>query len=293
METLNETETKALEQFYDNLKNEVKKKDKLERNSVFISFIRGYDSTKYDLLKNSSVGEDYVSSYALETLLEKELITETDMPNKYAITAKGVWKVEKGENIIDDQKIIQHFEEEFFNQYSYSDKELGHRQKTLLLAMISARAFSEDACVDLKDEKALDKWVEIIEKSYSLLQNQNIIGEEGLEDLYYKGNMHKVAGLFRRCNLQNATKKIFKPEGKKEKYYLDVSEDGQLDENKLEFLFEKIVEGRELDLEKLEEINQFCTEISENESIYLFDSEDREFIDKKYDETLWNVIMSL
>lgn len=292
MEDVTESEEKVLEKFYKKLYNEMKRDEKLERESVFISFIRPMKKTKYDLLERSTISKDHIENYILDSLCDKGYITETDQANQYAITGKGVWKIEKDRNKVTDSKLVDHFDTEFFDQFDYSNNPLDYKRKTLLLALIAGRPFSEEVCVDLKDKDSVGKWKEVIEDSFNLLQDLGIIGDKDLDELYGSGNLPPVAGLFQRGELNKKTKKIFKSKSNG-KYYLDVSKEGEIEEDKLEFLFKKVVGEVELDLEQLERLNQFCSDISNNEAIYLYESGSTRFSTPQYDEVLWNVIMSL
>lgn len=293
MEDLTTSEHEVLEKFYEKLYNETERQGKLERNSVFISFTRPRKSTIYGLLQDASISEDYLEGYIIESLKEKGYITETDRTNMYSIKSKGVWKMEREKDRLPDSKIIEHFEEEYFDQFDYSDKSLHPKRKTLLLALIAGRPFSKDLAVDLKNDDVVDKWKEVIDRSFDLLKELEIIGDkiEDQEELYGGGNLPPVAGLFQRGELNKKTKKIFK--SKNGQYYLDVSDGGELDEKKLEFLLEKVVGDKQLELDQLKRLNQFCADISNNESIYLYESNSTKFSSPEYDDVLWNVIMSL
>ena len=163
---------------------------------------------------------------------------------------------------------------------------LRDKEKTILLAMISARTFSEKSLADLKkSETTKDKWLEILEKSYDLLCSQNQITKLNKEFFNRKGNEHAASSIFRHNNhMVQKTLGIYEYKGNYQ-YYLDLYEESQFSTEKLSYLFWKIFKGK-IDLDSVDVIAKYCNEISNKESIYLFDMKEHVFSMPVYDSLL-------
>lgn len=290
---LTSTETKMLEKLYERLRNKAKKKSSLEKNSVFISFEKRSSTTRENILSKSALESNYIDTNVAENLVEGELVREVD--EEYVLTAKGVWLVERNRDILNDEKIIKHFDERMFDELEGNDlsKKNMDRQKVAFLAMIAGRCFSENVPMNLDDEEKSDIWKEITDDSFQLLKDLNLITSSlQKEDLYFSGNKTEVEGITRRAKLAAASDNIFQNKGRRgKKYYLDIAEDGDIDKEKLQKLFDVIFGEENVTYADKKKIKDFCSEVSNSKSIELYPSNTRNFSSPVYTKKIRSALM--
>jgi hypothetical protein len=258
-----------MNKFYTLLLENLVRTKSLKANSILISFLQMPSAARYNHLKNSTLQAYLIPENVSGALLEKGLIQCIEKLETFAITAKGVWNWEKTNGQISEQILLTYINEKYF--VPSIKKNLGEKEKVILMTMLSARTFSEKSSVDLKKSDAIkDRWQEVLLKTYDFLFSLGVIKDSRESFLDNTGNMHPVSSLFR-----HNTKMLQKTFGyykynRKEEYYLDLGEDSNLTMEKLSYLFYKVFEGN-LSQETVDLIANYCNEISNKESIYLFD----------------------
>jgi len=220
------------------------------------------------------------------------LIRPTDDLNLYAITARGVWYIEKKYNGMTEEDVIKILDKRFFNVFPKT-KFLNEKDRIILLAMISVRSFSRDSGIDLnRDEYMLDAWKRIIEKSSAKLQSLHIIKQITAEDIFKKkGNEHMVARLMRQTTeLQKKTKRVFTSAGDR-CFYLDVYSNGSLQKHTLVLLLNSILGSQKrISASDFEDISSFCSDIAYSEAPYIFDIEKHIFSSPEFDDIIIDAI---
>jgi len=283
-------EKRYLKDFYKKLRDNMRRERSLKRNSVLVSFLESRSASRFKLLKSSTIHSSLVPNDILMSLLSKGYIQVLSNINTYAITAKGVWESEQDLEIIDEEKLLSHINNKYFTGKapgSNVKNELDDKEKTILLAMVLARTFSEKSSADLKKTEIVkNKWKEILEKSYDLLSNQNRIKKLVKESFFSKkGNEHIASSIFRHNNrMVQKTRGIYEYKGNYQ-YYLNLYEESQFSTEKLSYLFWKIFNG-EIDSSSVDAITEYCNEISKKESIYLFDMNEHVFSMPLYDSLI-------
>lgn len=280
---MNENLFHHLNKFYSALYDNLERDRKLKNNSIIISFLKINNTPRYKFLRESSKSSAKVPTDILNSLLSEELIQSTDEIDTYTITAKGIWTVEKEKGILNEEFLISYINKEYFS-VGENIKPLTEKEKVILFSMIATRTFSETSSIDLKkDTSVLDTWKEILDISCEKLWLMEIISKKTKEDLYSKsGNEHVVSSLFRHNNfLAPKIKKLYYSPGK-QKYYLDLYNGSQISQEKLSYLFWQIFNGN-LSKESINDITNFCNEISNKMSIFVFDINNHIFSMPKYD----------
>jgi len=284
-----------LEKFYNRILKTIKRNKKNYEESVLLTIIgsRKNDARKY--LIDSAISSSKIPEVILNRLLDKGLIRRGDFPNQYVLTAKGVWHHEKNINILNDDIIIEFFDDRKFDFFG-EIKDLSDRDKIILMSMIATRTFSKNSYADLTENR--DIWIDVVESSFEILKKMNIVSMESKNDIYGKAKAESgIVNIFRHTDkLPQKTKSIFTSKGNL-KYYLNLcNEDGFSSEN-LSFIFWLIFkdnltkENGEPSLSKISYIDDFLKEISANKSVYLFDLDEHEFISVDYDEVIRNSII--
>lgn len=281
-----------LKRFYDKLYEHMLMENKLKNNSILLSFLDVKSNVRYRALDYASISSHKVPRPILVNLLRNNLIRPSDELNKYTITAKGVWSIEKNKNSITEEMIIEYLDSKFFDVY-LGNKTLTDKEKIILFTMISARTFSKNSPIDLKkDEYALDAWKRIIDKCYKKLYEMRIVKKMNEEKLYgKKGNEHIVSNLIRHTDsLPKKTKGIYKAAGR-QKYYLDIYSKDIISKESLIYIIDLIFNSRkDLHMEDIDEINTFCTKIAYEEAPYIHDIEKHVFTSPEYDDIIRNAI---
>ena len=286
---MSDEEKRYLKDFYTLLRDNMRRERSLKRKSVLVSFLETRSASRFKLLKNSTIHSSLVPNEILISLLSKGYIQVLSNINTYAVTAKGVWVSEQDLEIMNEEKLLSHINNKYFTGKppgSNVKNDLNDKEKTILLAMISARTFSEKSLADLKkSETTKDKWLEILEKSYDLLCSQNQITKLNKEFFNRKGNEHAASSIFRHNNqMVQKTLGIYEYKGNYQ-YYLNLYEESQFSTEKLSYLFWKIFKGK-IDLDSVDVIAKYCNEISNKESIYLFEMKEHVFSMPVYDSLL-------
>ena len=283
-------EKEYIRRFYSLLRDNLKRERKLQRNSVLLSFLTTQSASRYRLLKKSTLNSVLISNPILTSLLTKGLIQCIDNINAYAITAKGVWQYEQDSEFIDEDRLLSYINDKYFNPQRRGS--LNDKERVILFAMMSARAFSERSSVDLKKSDVVkNKWREVLEKSYDVLHDLGSITKLNKEKfLEQRGNVHIVSSIFRHNNkMVQKTRGIYSY-NRKQEYYLNLQENSTFSQDKLSYLFWKVFNG-DISGNSANDILHHCNEISRKESIYLFDIPEHIFSMPTYDTKIKDALM--
>lgn len=279
---MDKNEKRYLTKFYDALYDNIERDKKLKDQSILISFLRINKTPRYKLLTNSAINSAKVPTKILNYLLSEQLIASTDEIETYIITAKGVWIVENEKGTLNESSFISYIDKEYFT--IAVQKKVNDKEKVILFSMLVARTFSADSPLHLETgSSSVDKWKEILDMSCDKLISLKIISKTAKDNLYSKaGNEHVVSNLIRHnINLSPKIKGIYHSLGS-QKYYLDIYNDSQISKDKLSYLFWKVFNGK-LDSESLGDVAEFCSKMSNDMSIYVFDLDNHIFSTPKYD----------
>lgn len=279
-----------LYKFYDALYNNfIMSEKKVKNKSILISFLKNTKNSRNKLINESSIPSSKIPNNVLNLLLSEKLVQSNDDINKFVISAKGVWVVEKEKGIIDEEVFLNYINEAYFVE---KIKPLNSKEKIILFSMIAARTFSEKSAIDLKKNSSIaDSWKDIIDLSAEKLNSIGVVSKKDVEDLYGRqGNEHLVSKLFRNNSyLVSKTRQWYKSPGY-QKYYLNIFEDSQLSKDKLSYLLWEVFAGNLSDQEK-EEIIHFLNDISGKKSIFVFELSEHIFSMPKYDVIIEDCLM--
>lgn len=279
-----------LHKFYDALyDNFILFEKKMKTKSILISFLKIKKNSRIKLINESSLVSSKIPNNILNLLLSENLIQSIDEINRFVISAKGVWVIEKEKGIINEEILLDYINEDYFVERI---KPLNSKEKIILFSMIAARTFSEKSAIDLKkDISIIDSWKDIIDLSAEKLNSLNVVSRKDVDDLYgSSGNENVVSRLFRSNSyLASKTKQLYETPGD-QKYYLNIYTGVKFSKEELSYLMWKIFAGNLSDQEK-DEILHFCNEISSNKSIFVFELKDHIFSLPKYDVLIKDSLM--
>ena len=291
---MNELEIQYLAKFYNLLSENIKGDKKLKGQSIIMSFLKTRGASRFKLLRKSTLSSNMLPSFILNLLLEKGYIQSIDDIETYVITAFGIWYLEKMNENIDEKKLLEFINNEYFT--INTKKELDDKEKVILFTLLSTRTFSEKSPVDLKkDMPVKNRWYKLLEYCYEKLEELKVIKITKNKIFKTTGNVHIVSSLFRHNNdMVQKTKGIYSY-NRKQEYFLILYKNGYFSDDKLSYLFWKVFEGNILP-NKLNEIIDFCNDVAKMESIYLFDVEKHIFsmpeFDIKIKDGLFNSIIN-
>lgn len=265
--------------------------------SLFISLTlqEKMSNKRFKLLWDASFEEYKIPKITRESLLQNGYIRSTGTDNRYYITARGIWKVEEHEGKINADKLIKFIDKEKFSKsFQEVNKNITDKQKVILFTLIATRCFSQYSVADLKTQNRIkDVWAEVVDECYSFLEKMGTVKKLKYSDLYGRvGNEHKVSNLFRHTDrLPKLTQNIFQTLGRSQKYYLDLSNNKQINKGKLKILLQKIFDSITLDSNKREKISNFCREISHGYDTRLFPKNKNDFHGFEYDGEIEDLIL--
>lgn len=289
---MTETDDENLSHFFALLANNLKKKKiGLKKNSVFITLIEATQSNVLQLISNSSIPSHTLSAESISHLLEQKLIKKSDDGRQYVITARGIWAIEKRNNIINEMMLLDYFESKKFSIPIEKTEELEYREKVIIFSMIAVRAFSKNSWVSIQSQDGLqDYWKEIFDIACQKLVDLKVITEKNKTELYYR-SVHDppAVSLLRRVpGIQPRTKFIYQHDSSLH-YWLEMPEPDQEFISKLAWLLSMIFKDK-LTFDNFDVIFDFCQEMSQDKSIYVFDLGKHKFSNPKYDELLKEAI---
>lgn len=120
-----------LKRFYDKLYEDLLFDKKLKKDSVFLSFLDFKSNIRYRALESSAISGKKIPEVILSDLKRSNFIRPSDEINKYAITAKGVWEIEKNKNKVTEALIVDYLDKKFFDVY-LGNKALSDKEKVIL-----------------------------------------------------------------------------------------------------------------------------------------------------------------
>jgi len=261
-------------------------KKKMPSESILISSLSLKSNDILRALIDSSMEAYKIPSDVIIELTGQDFIRNTGDPKKYAITAKGVWEVEKNRGIYSENDLINYVDEKYFDKFE-KNKPLGDREKIIVLALLATRAFSEKASADMKREDRIkDRWLMVLMQSYDFLYDFGLIKKLVKNDLIKDEAIEHDASHILRHNvdLPKKTSLIYTSKGDN-KYFLDVLENEVVSPKKVALLM-KIVFEDKISLDTADKIEHFCKDMAYDNAAYLFDLDNQVYVNSKNDDSL-------
>lgn len=290
--------TMVLKSLYEKLfQNLVLSRKKIVKKSALLTLIKLSSNDTFKIVSNSSRNFDNSFRKELDTLEKMGLISHPDDKDKLdevVITVKGIWYVEKSQNILDINEILSYIQTTKF-EFSSARQELNDTEKVILYSMLAVRVFSQHITMDLNTPELCNKWQEIIEDiTIPFLQKNQLIKLKSVVEKK-TGNEHPISYLMRHANnLPKKTNNLFVPT-KKNQYYLDINfENRNKSLSQITYLLKKIVPNMS-SMQLTSDIYDFFCRVAHNQSLYVTNSFD--FItpswDQNYKECLDRIYLGL
>jgi len=206
------------------------------------------------------------------------------------INAKGIYAVENERGRFSTEDFIDFINKKYFDLLVKKHKPLNDRRKLILFFLISIRAYSSESSLKLsRGNEILDTIKEYLKVCSTLLIEIEVINKGNfIAEMEEKGNEteHLVSNLMRHAeDIQMATEQIFKCPGNNQ-YYVDISEEGKVDLQKMAFLFHKIA-NKKLSCEEIEKISAFCNRMSRESMFTVYaDIDNHIFKELKYNNAV-------
>lgn len=266
--------------------------DKLENDSVFLTLIRKDNTPVLKLLNDAAVRSSEIPYSIAEDLKDNGYIEDGIVEGTFVISARGLWDIEKKKGLLSEHQLVEYFQEKKFDN-KFIDSKLNDIEKVLIFSMISVRAFSEDSCVNLmgdRQENVLNGWEQIIASSADFLSATKIINTIGDKILVKKGNEHPVNFLFQHTDrLPKKTRFFYQSIGRQRRYFLDISESGNISKTKLTYLLTQVFE-KKMDYDNIQITIDHCKCIAYDYSVSVFSSKNHNFADPECDRVIEDAI---
>jgi len=262
---------KVLERFYNELKKKVRKEGKLKYDKVLFSLIHTNSNPRKDCLFEAglnSVKFNYDDISYLDNQGYLQNIKGEISNDKYVLTAKGIWHMDKYVHSLNEEDLIDFIQKKDF-EFEPETNSLSDKEKLVLVSMIGIRCFSKDSLLDLRNDRYEKYWIEIFEESYNFLTGKKIISEN--KDLFKdRTRSSSVEWIMSRVNdLPKNTSYIFKFNGDKT-YYLNLkSNRDNISFEKLAYLFKCIFEKTDFDITLLRSTHEFCENLAYNKARFV------------------------
>ena len=291
---VNDEIEKALMKFYNSYRYQLESNGKLKSGSMLIACLKMKKNDRYRPLKASAIDGHKIHPSLLGQLRDQNLVRSSGEVSKFVITGRGIWEAERRNGLIDETRLLDFIDTNYFEELFEDAKPLADKEKVILLSMLSTRAFSEDSTVDMKrNPEVSGAWLEIFRICAAKLREIGAI--DTVDEELFPGDVQyeDAASHFIRHTdqLPRKTRAIYTSSKKREnKYYLQVLKDGDVDLDRLAYLIWLVV-GAHLVPEKVDAIYDFCTSIAYDHSGRLFEHEKHVFASPRYDDILRSAIM--
>ena len=221
-----------------------------KESSLIIQIISSNKNTVKRAINNGA----YISSSEIDVVedLEKEGYVRESSPNKFTITAKGIFFVERNIRGIDDSRYESWLDSKYLN---FEQEPLTDKNRVILLSLFAARCFSEGNSATYSDESSLQAFMSLLVESNSFLYNHGLIKEDALDskDAKSKTTISSILGQIDK--LPSSSGLLFVAKDKR--YYLDVIKNQNIDRASIKLLT-KIILGEKIDLESVNDLKKFC-----------------------------------
>jgi len=207
----------------------------------------------------------------------------------YVITAKGIWEIEKLNNTINNNIIIEHIDSKFYT-FDTISRDIKDKEKVIILTFIACRAYSAKASINLNtdDKKLLAYLEEILYKTFDLLLEYNLFKNYKKRSnlLGNSKTLHPVINLIVHSeDLPKKTRGIFKAVPHVTKYYLDLYKNNEINTKGLGFLLWLIFQDK-IDIELEDRILNYCYECNLEYGTKIYKHESLIFTKAEYDDVL-------
>jgi len=289
---MNSTDIRTLRIFYRRLKSVLEiERPKNNHESLLFPFFEMKANTRYRLLLKASISTQAESRSVIQILLDEKCISPSQELDQFHITAKGVWVLEDIDRVLTMDQLLTYLNGKYFSVGGKISAKLSEREKIVILLFLGLRAFSPDACIDVRpDDSVLKALEEAARKCYSVLANIGSVSELKIDEVFKrKGIEHPVSNLIRHTDsLPRKTKGMFTAL-RSQKYYLDVSKDREIDAHKISYLLALLCNGKE-GIGHLDDLGDIMESMSIDYSIYVFEDSSKSFSSPVYNHVMREAI---
>lgn len=280
---------RLLVKFYDSYRYHLEARKKLSNESVLLSCIKLFKNDRFRPLKESALSTKKVPASAISELREQGLIRQGMDVSTYVITGRGIWQVEKAKGYLNEEKLVEFLDANFFGLLFEDIRPLNDRDKVVIFALLSARAFSDDSAVDMKrDDIIKNTWLQLFKECSGKLREYDAIEQTDDELFPTSIDYEDPASHFIRHSdgLARKTKAIYVTSSKRvNRYYLDVGDPKNPDKDRIAYLF-WLVFGERLDSEGVYSVFEFSRSVAYDYGIRVFEHEKHIFASPSYDDVM-------
>lgn len=219
--------------------------------SLFIQIISSNKNTVKRAITAAAVNISESAS-AIGMLRDEGYLKEVS-PNQYAITARGIFFIESQVLSIENSYYAEWVDERYLQM---DNEPITDKNRVILLAVFSARCFSEETCAIYSDSSSEKAFYQLLIDCGTFLSSLGVVKDNSVESSFKSKSKSKIAAFMNQIDrLPSSTGMKFISKDKS--YYLDVIKDGSIDRQAITFLT-KIILGGNLTMDTIIKLSDFC-----------------------------------
>jgi|GEM_PF-5305684 len=234
-------DTAALLSMYDNLRSAfVGQEQKCIQGSIFLGLMAmGSKNRRMRVLLDGAVPVTALGAVSSE-LVRRGLAEQAAADGRLTLSSRGIWEAERVKGILDSDALLAYIDEKWFGCFHDIQSAVTDKEKLLLFALLSARAFSQPTGVNLHNTRAFEAWTEAVASASRFLGANALVADTGAEEMLHadgsRVSLQPLMKFFRYSeHLSKKTEGIFV--AKNLNYFLDLEASDRLDEATVSYLF--------------------------------------------------------
>ena len=250
--------------------NKVKKIE----GSVFLRLNKVTQAKRAAVLKEASMTEEELGDESDRYLRKKWIRRSPHELHEFVFTAIGVYQMEKFHRYLDELKLIESIDKDKFTLDPSPSAIMMKDDQIALLALVATRSFSEKCAMDFSvtsEKVRIEAWYDVFCNCVEFLVKYNIIAPRK-EEINKREPMARqgVGGLMTGANKLARCTNLYKSGGRRYWLELELGDDekswskGALENSKISLasLFELILAGNSPEIELVQNLKGFCSDVA-------------------------------
>lgn len=234
-------------------------------------------NTVKDMIRKSAYAAS-ADNYIIKQLSERGYVKMFE-PGMYAITSFGAWYIEKKFYGTEMDRLLSYLQDNYF---SVSNKPIEDKNKVVLLAVLSLRAFDSNHPLSYKTDEGEDALEKVLVECNDFLLKMGCISKS-YDDNSKKSSKTVIGDFLNKINtLSDSTYRWW--HASDGSYYVDVVANGEPDSEKIVSLM-KIIFSVGISLSNINTVVAFCNNLCFSYAPF-FDNNMNGFADAKYDNLM-------
>lgn len=275
-----------LQRFYKAYSDVVNLSNKAQPPSRLVASLDVKSNARHRWLRESAFSSDDIDNVALDDLLEAKLVAEIDEPRKYAINLRGVWLIETSEGRLTADQLISYLDTKNL-EFIYHVGPLSDKDRVIVLGLIAVRAFSIDSPIDMySSDRSKVAFARVLREAVDRVSSLGLLHDLTPKNLFRsRANEDPLSDLLRHAyDLGQKTRGVYRI-SKPQRYYLNLYEAQEFDQENLKHLFERVFESRtKITAEQADMLATWCDAKAFGDGLEIFDQSKHIFGSAEYGE---------